>query len=266
MVRFFVSPFDVSSDYIALTAEDNEHIRALRLRPDELFVVCDGNGVDYICCLGERDRSGGGGIGGVGGGGSGGDGSGGVGGGSATAKILRQQQSVGEPSVTCSVYIAFQKGDRLDYAVQKSVELGAKRIVLYESERCVATPHDIIKKIARLQRIALETAKLSGRGIIPEVTSVGKFDMMIDDAASRSALSLFFYECEEDLSVRDILTGCEIESVSIITGPEGGFEPHEAKMARSKGFHVASLGPRILRSETAPVVALAAVMYQSGNF
>jgi len=250
MIRFFTAPHDVTASNIKLSEGDFEHIRVLRLRPDELFTVCDGNGTDYICRLSLNKNE-------------------------AIADIVKKQKSLGEPSVKCRVFIAYSKGDRLDYAVQKSVELGAYEIILFESGRCVAVPRDIPKKTTRLQRIALETAKQSNRGILPKVTSAGKFDMMIEEATRHSELSLMFYECEDDLHIKPVLEQHFYDShgqkeqntkpISVITGPEGGFEPDEVVLAQSKGIRIVSLGPRILRSETAPVVALSAIMFHTGN-
>jgi len=250
MIRFFASPQDVTAASIALSEEDAEHIRSLRLRPSELFTVCDGKGVDYICRLGERSDN-------------------------TIAEIVSRHTSLGEPSIACKVYIAYTKGDRMDYAVQKSVELGASEIVLYESERCVAVPRDLPKKTMRLQRIAMETAKQCNRGAIPKVTSGGGFDSVVNNATTSSALSLLFYEDEQNQSIKQVLEQhfptlrefeqYETTSVSIITGPEGGFEPSEVKLAQSKDINIVSLGSRILRAETAPVVALASIMYHTGN-
>jgi len=249
MIRFFTDPQNVVNNTITLSKDIREHMRSLRLRPDELFTVCDGNGTDYVCRLGKRDDN-------------------------TTAEIIESFQSCGEPSVDCKVFIAYSKGERLDYAVQKSAELGASEIVLYESKRCVAVPNNIPKKIERLQRIALEAAKQSGRGIIPKVSDGGNFSKIMNTATDSSALVLFCYEDEHRLHLKTVLQqhfssgiNCqnnETESV-IITGPEGGFEADEAEIAKSKGFSIISLGSRILRSETAPVVALTAVMYHTGN-
>ena len=250
MVRFFTSPQNIYDDTIRLSAEDAEHIRSLRLRPTEEFIVCDGAGSDYICRLGQ----GGTGLGNS----EHRDGS--------ISEIVDMRPSHGEPTVMCSVYIALAKGDRLEYAVQKSVELGAHDIVLFVSERCVSIPADITKKIPRLRRISLETAKQCGRGIIQEVTALGSFVAAITSAAS-AGLPLFLYECEDRLHLRQALEHCgEVRTVSIVTGPEGGFEPHEADAARSAGLVAVTLGPRILRCETAPAAALAAVMYHTDNF
>ena len=252
MIRFFTSPQNVSSAAIELCAEDAEHIRVLRLRPDEKFIVCDGGGTDYVCRLGS-----------------------GFGAGCMMAEIVSQYQSVGEPSVVCKVFIAFSKGDRLDYAVQKAVELGAYEIVLFESARCVAVPNDIPKKIKRLQRIAIEAAKQSNRGIIPEVSFGGKLSDIVSKAADNSALAMFFYEGEELLHIREILKQAfpssvsqqefNSKAISIITGPEGGFEPNEVTLAQLAGISIVSLGKRILRSETAPIACLTAIMYHTGN-
>ena len=243
MTRFFTKRNDISGRTILLNAEDAAHIRSLRLKPDELFVVCDGEGTDHICRLSETyDKNS-----------------------PPEAEIVETRPSAGEPTVNCTVYIAYSKGERLDYAVQKSVELGAREIILYPSARCVSVPRDVPKKITRFQRIALETAKQSFRGHIPEVSSAGSFKEVID-RASLAGLPIFFYECEYRLHLKQLLEQNDtLSSVSIVTGPEGGFEPHEAEYAKTKGMNAVSLGPRILRCETAPAAALAAIMYHTGN-
>ena len=243
MIRFFAKQENIHNGIIQLSAEDAEHIRILRLHPSELFIVCNGAGADHLCRLMARQ---GGAL-------------------SCCAEIIETRPSPGEPTVSCSVYIAFAKGDRLDYAVQKSVETGAFSIVLFPSERCVSAPGDIAKKITRLNRISLETAKQCGRGIIPKVSAVDSFEAAIEQA-SRAGLPLFFYECEEKSHLKQVLEECSrLSCVSIVTGPEGGFEPHEAEYAKSAGMLTVTLGPRILRCETAPVAALTAVMYHTGN-
>ncbi|MCL2365899.1 MAG: 16S rRNA (uracil(1498)-N(3))-methyltransferase [Oscillospiraceae bacterium] len=252
MIRFFAESSAISGDLIYLTADDFSHIRSLRLRPDERFIVCDGEGTDYICTLSKVEGHA-------------------LSGQESIAKIIKACPSKGEPNVKCSVFIGLAKGDRMDYAVQKSVELGAHEIKLFPSNRCIAIPKDADKKTIRLQKIATETAKQCGRGIIPQVTILDSFDSAIRQA-SQAKLPLFFYECEEKQDLKGAL-GQLLEhsspdtphSISILTGPEGGFEPHEVNLAISKGMLVATLGPRILRCETAPAAALAALMFHTGN-
>jgi len=251
MIRFFVQPNNIKGNSIKLSREDCEHIRSLRLRPDEFFIVCDENGNDYLCKLspssnGQSYNSHG------------------------VAQIIDKRDSQGEPSVKCTVYMAYSKGDRLDYAVQKSVELGAHEIILFESKRCVAVPSNIPKKIERFQRISLETAKQAGRGIVPKVSDGGRFSDIINDTRGTQegqVPCVLFYEDENNLHLKTILEQLppEISTFSIITGPEGGFETSEIECAITRGIPVVSLGTRILRSETAPVVALSAIMYHTGN-
>ena len=263
MVRFFATPQDISEKSILLTAEDSAHIRSLRLRPNEQFVVCNGQGINYVCCLSERQsldktrekRS--------------------------FANIISQEVSISEPSVSCTVFIAYAKGERLDYAVQKSVELGASSIVLFASKRCIAVPNDAHAKTERLQRIAAEAAKQSGRGFIPEVSAVKDFDVVIDvviNTAKNFDLAIMFYEDERELHLMSVLEQGfpltaqkkqpqeSVRTIAIITGPEGGFDHSEIELAKSKDIPIVTLGSRILRSETAPIAALSAIMYHTGNF
>jgi 16S rRNA (uracil1498-N3)-methyltransferase len=240
MVRFFAAASDIGDGIIQLGAETAQHVRSLRLRPSERFTVCDGDGTDYICRLGER-------------------------GGELSAEIIEAFPSRGEPSVECTVYVALAKGDRLEYAVQKSVELGARRIALFPSARVVAGLGDISKKTARLQRIALEAAKQSFRGCVPDVTAAATFAEAVAEAALAD-LPIFFYECEEEQHLKQILESSgAFKSVSIMTGPEGGYTEDEANLAKSAGLSSATLGPRLLRCETAPLAALSAIMFHTGN-
>jgi len=149
--------------------------------------------------------------------------------------------------------------------VQKSVELGARAIVLFQSRRCIASPGNSAKRTERMQRIALEAAKQCGRGRVPSVIMAESYKDAIEQA-SQAELPLFFYESEEELTLREALESrADAASVSIVTGPEGGFEEEEASIARSSGMLTVTLGPRILRCETAPAAALAAIMFHTGN-
>ncbi|MCL2221598.1 MAG: 16S rRNA (uracil(1498)-N(3))-methyltransferase [Oscillospiraceae bacterium] len=259
MIRFFTNPENIDNKRIKLSDEDRYHMRSLRLKPNEEFIVCDGTGTDYVCklCAGAEET---------------------------TAEILRQEQSRGEPSIDCTIYLAYAKGDRLDYAVQKAVELGAKEIVLFKSKRCIATPDNVAKKLKRLHKISHEAAKQCGRGIIPTVKNIEQYSEIIDIAAKESTLSILLYEDESTLHLKQVLeqhfdfhSGADRtrsptsgitnnkQTISIISGPEGGFEIGEAEAARESGIYAVSIGQRILRSETAPIAALSALMYHTNN-
>jgi 16S rRNA (uracil1498-N3)-methyltransferase len=247
LIRFFTTPGNIEEKRIKIGEEDRQHIRSLRIKPSEEFIVCDGAGTDYVCKLCS-------------------------GGGESVAEILRIEKTQGEPTIDCTIYIAFQKGDRLEYAVQKAVELGAKAIVLFRSKRCIAVTDNVTNKLKRLNKIAHEAAKQSGRGIVPVVINGGNYEEIINRAAIESTLFLFLYEDENTLHLKKVLEQYENDtrdenkqSIAIITGPEGGFDAGEAEAARNNGMQVVSIGPRILRSETAPIVALSALMYHTNN-
>jgi 16S rRNA (uracil1498-N3)-methyltransferase len=241
--RFFVAASNIFGGIAYLNAKEIEHIKALRIRHGESFTVCDGDGKDYTCRLTKLSPEG------------------------AEAEIVDISPSKGEPSVFCAVYIAYAKGDKLETVVQKSVELGASELVLFPSARCVSKPEtlSIVHKTGRLQKIAEEAAKQSGRGKIPWVTAVSSFENAVQSAV-KTDVPLFLYESEKQNSLKDILNSAAgLKTVSIMTGPEGGFESEEAAYAIENGMHSVSVGPRILRCETAPIAALTAVMYHTGN-
>jgi len=241
MPRFFMAGTNILGGTAIIRGRDAEHIRVLRLRPGEDVIICDGEGTDYKCRLVQADKE------------------------QAEAEVLEVVRCPAEPSVKVTVLCGLPKGDRVDYIIQKCVEAGAQEIGFFLSERCVARPEQPEKKLERWQRIAEEAAKQSGRGIIPQVFWVGDFAAALD-AAVKKDLGLFLYETGERETLNAVLdANKEIQTAALITGPEGGFAEFEAKLARLVGLHICSMGERILRCETAPVVALTAVMYATGN-
>jgi 16S rRNA (uracil1498-N3)-methyltransferase len=242
MPRFFVPAPSIAGGAVRLTGRDAEHIRVLRIRPDEEFTVCDGAGTDYVCRLARRDGD------------------------ETAAEIIRETPSTGEPDVSVTVFLAFAKGDRLDYAVQKCVELGAAAVTLFPSERAVAKPdaQSLPKKLARWQSVARSAAEQSGRGRVPEIFTSPSFEQAMEDAAKYDA-PLFFYEEARGRGLLAALAGAPPKTVSIVTGAEGGFTPEEASLAAEKGLKTVTLGPRILRCDTAPIAALAGVMLITNN-
>ena len=160
--------------------------------------------------------------------------------------------------------LALPKGDKMEFIVQKAVELGVSRIVPYLSKNCVSRPDKTEKKVERWRKIAAEAAKQCGRGRLPEVAAVVPVAQAIAQAAE-SETALFFYENERRTGLHDALAGGVRDTVSLMVGPEGGFDPAEARAAVDAGLQSVSLGTRILRCETAPIAALAAVLYAGGN-
>ena len=241
MPRFFIAGTNLAGGMAVLRGRDAEHVRVLRLRPGEDVILCDGQGTDYKCRLVYANKE------------------------QVEAEVIEVVPCPAEPSVAVTVLCGLPKGDKTDYIIQKCVEAGASEILFFQSDRCVARPDKPEKKLERWQRIAEEAAKQSGRGIIPRVGWAGDFAGALDVAVKKD-LGLFLYETGEREALNAVLEANKaVQSAALITGPEGGFAEFEAKLARIAGLHICSMGERILRCETAPVVAVTALMYATGN-
>ena len=169
------------------------------------------------------------------------------------------------------IFQALPKGDKLDTVVRKCTELGAYDFTPVLTSRCISRPDEksAKKKCERWQKISAEAAKQCGRGIIPAVNEVITFDAALSEM-SECTLALMCYECEDGYSIgrclsenREKLSGDA--SVAVFIGPEGGISPDEAQSARDKGIICVGLGKRILRTETAPLFAVSAIMLLTGN-
>ncbi len=237
MPRFFVENLDAGA--VTIAGEDAAHIaKTLRLRPGDTIVLSDGQGQDARAVLSAVSPS------------------------RVTAEIAGLFPNATEPRLRATVYAALPKSDNAAVIVQKSVELGAREIVFFTSSRTIRRPDDFSSRLTRLARIAREAAGQSGRGILPAVRGLLPFEDAVREA-SRADIPLFFYEGGGESLRPHPFAGAS--SCSIFTGPEGGFSEEETALARASGMRVASLGPRILRCETAPVAALTAAMLLSGG-
>ena len=243
MARFFVEPAELTADQIILTGENAQHAKVLRLKAGEQVLVCDGQGMECVCRVADVTPQ------------------------EVTVEVLETRPSVTEARVKASVYMAFPKADKLEHVIQKATELGAYEIVAFPSGRCISKPDDksLKKKLERWQKIAASAAEQSGRGRIPEVVVLGSFQEALKRAAQADK-ALMFYENEQATTLKMALEAGTYETVSLLTGPEGGLEEKEVEQARAAGLQVCTLGSRILRCETAPLCALSAVMYASGEF
>lgn len=242
MPRFFVESLTPDMTQVQLEGEAAAHAKVLRLRIGEQVTLCDGRGNDYEAMVEA------------------------INGQTVDLSIQSAAPSVSEPSVACTVYMGFSKGDKLEHVIQKATELGAAAIVAFPSSRCVAKydKKALEKKLPRWQKIAASAAEQSGRGRIPEVRAAGSYAEALTEAAQADA-ALFFYENEHAHTLSQALA-CKYQTASLMTGPEGGFSPEEAQAAEDAGLQVCTLGRRILRCETAPLCALSAVMYASGEY
>ena len=243
MTRFFVTPEELQQNALTLVDENAQHAWVLRLNEGEEVMACDGEGRECLCSIAEVSN------------------------GQLQLDVLERRESVSEASVRVSVYLAFPKADRLEHVIQKATELGAYEIVAFPSARCVSKPDEksLKKKLERWQKIAASAAEQSGRGRIPQVRTLPSFAEALKQAALADK-ALMFYENEQAVTLKMALTSSTYQTVSLLTGPEGGLEPKEVELDKDTGMHICTLGSRILRCETAPLCALSAVMYATGEF
>lgn len=240
MPRFFVDA--VMEHTVTLTGENAAHAKVLRLKVGEEVTACDGNGMDYICTVAEITSD------------------------TVSLDIHSKEPSRTEPGVFASVYMAYSKGDKLEHVIQKATELGASEIVAFPCSRCVAKFDEkgLQKKLPRWQKIAASAAEQSGRGRIPQVLALNSYKEALNHAVQADQ-AIFFYENEENYTLSAALAS-PYKTISLMSGPEGGFSPEEAQMAKEHGLSICTLGTRILRCETAPLCALSAVMFAAGEY
>lgn len=240
MPRFFVE--SLAGDPIVIEGGDARHIAlSLRMKQGEELILCDGKGTEAVCTVASLCPE------------------------SVVLDVKERRASETEPKTRVTLYQALPKADKMEYIVQKAVELGVYRIVPVLTSRCISRPDEktAAKKRERLCKIAAEAAKQSGRGIIPEVDGVLTFKNAVKEM-STAGLPIFFFE-HASLPLRKYMEKYTGGDIAVMVGAEGGFSDEEAAFAEENGLLSASLGPRILRCETAPVAALAAIMYAAGE-
>ncbi len=223
---------------------DAHHIsRVMRMRPGDTVEVVSTGSVLHKCTLTDVQKE------------------------SITLTVTSVCTEKNEPTIKVTLYAGLSKGDRFDYLIQKAVECGANHIVPFVSSRCIARPEkaDFEKKRLRFEKIALEASRQAKRSKAVTVGDIVQFNEALLQASSAD-ISLFLYEAESNTSLSSAISHERAYNFAIVSGPEGGFSESEAQMARQAGLSSVSIGRRILRCETAPIAALCAIMFQTGNF
>lgn len=183
-------------------------------------------------------------------------------------EILEKSISKTEADIEIVLFQGLPKGSKMDLIIQKNVEIGINRIIPFLSKRTVVKVKDKkseAKKIERWQKIANEAAKQCKRGILPEIENVVEI-CALKDRLKEFDKVILPYEEEKGNGMRSALSNkVDIKKIGIIIGPEGGFSEEEIYMLAELGAFPVSLGPRILRTETAGLVASSIVMYELGD-
>lgn len=231
---------------VVLDGQEAHHLqRVLRMRPGEELVLLDGSGAEFP---------------------------GRIKGFSGSQVIVELETAVAggaEPSLTVSLAQGIPKGDKMELIIQKATELGLSRLVPLMTARTVVRlrPERSSNRIPRWQRVAAESAKQCRRSRPPRIDPVCTLKEALEQVP-RDALALMPWEGEGGVWLKDQLRGENLRKrpeIWIFVGPEGGWEPAEVELAQSAGVIPVTLGPRILRTETAALAMLSILMYEGGD-
>ena len=240
MPRFYLS--EVLSAGRAVSLPDNvvRHLHVLRLKPDEEIGLFNGDGKAYPARLGVLEKR------------------------RATAEILREEEADNESPLNITLVQAVSSGERMDFTLQKSVELGVGEIRPVLSERCVVRldGERAAKRVARWQEIVVSACEQSGRNTVPQVLPLVSYQEALRQMPSEKTKLL--------MSVRNAQKLNRItpssDGLIFMVGPEGGWTEIEEQQAFGAGFQAVTLGPRVLRTETASLAAIAAMQTLWGDF
>jgi len=246
MHRFFISPQNIKGNSVSIDPEEARHIeKVLRLTTGDIVVCFDGSGREYRVRLEGRED------------------------GILIGQIIHTGLRESEPTLKLYLAQGIAKGEKMDTIIQKSVEIGVSAIYPVSSERSVVrlTEDKAEKKVQRWQSIAREACKQCRRNLIPPVTPVMDFATLLQEIGEKPAIML--YENEDQTSLKSLLKN-QLREISgqelfLLIGPEGGFSLQEVEAAGRQGIYTASLGSRILRTETAGLVAASIVLYEYGD-
>lgn len=237
MPRFYVEPSQISDNEIRISGSDVNHIRnVLRMKQGDKIIICNGHGKDYYCIMNRVSEH------------------------EILAGIESVQETGTELSTRITLYQGLPKQEKMEWIIQKAVELGVAEIVPVMTRRVIVKLDDKKKegkKLERWQAIAENASKQSGRGMIPKVRPVMSFQEAVREAG-KLELNLIPYENAKGMDyTREIMHGLkEYKTIGLFIGPEGGFEESEIEHAMVNKILPITLGRRILRTETAGLAAL----------
>lgn len=241
MRRFFINPLNITGEKVLITGGEAKHLsKVLRLKDGEKVIALDGLGNSYLVELVTVNEE-------------------------AVKGVIKEEISISsETLLEVTLVQSILKGEKMEWVIQKATELGVSRIIPLESERTVvrlnqAKAEDRRK---RWEKIAQEAVKQCGRILTPEIAPVQSWEEALSQFGPND-LVLLPWEGEHNQSLKDILRERpNPERVAFFIGPEGGFSPKEAGRAIESGARSVSLGPRILRAETAALTVLSIILYE----
>jgi 16S rRNA (uracil1498-N3)-methyltransferase len=244
MRRFFVRPEDVSEPELRLRGDEAAHLlHALRLRPGTSIVTFDGLGREYVATIERLDED------------------------EVICHITCERGSPHAQGISIALGQGLPKGDKFEWIIQKTTELGVTELVPLLTERAVprlSGPRVSAKRV-RWDRLAREACKQCGRSVVPRLYSPMSLDTFCM-TFRQADLRLLLWEEERGRRLRTVLGAApQVASAAIIIGPEGGLTPTEVVRGESYGFLTVGLGERILRTETASMAVVALLQHRFGD-
>lgn len=241
--RFYLSPAQsiASGLTLALPAAAAQHaVRALRLSAGDALVLFDGEGGEYAATLAEVGKR------------------------DVFVHVLEHRAIEREAALPIRLVQCLQGGDKMDFTIQKAVELGVAEIVPVISQRSVVRldAERAAKRVAHWRQVVVAASEQCGRNRLARVHDIVAFDRWIATPAADSALRILL----SPLAAASIATVAKPAAVELLVGPEGGLAPREVEAAAQANFCKIRLGPRVLRTETAGLAALSAIHAQWGDF
>jgi len=243
--RFFVEPNQISDKFITITGSDVQHIlKVLRLGEGAILNVADGTGMEYKGSIVDKGKD------------------------FVRLSVIGMYYNSTESPVEVTLFQGLPKGDKMELIIQKCTELGVKKIVPVSCQRSIVQlrPDKAEQKRTRWQKISEEAAKQSRRSLIPEITQVQTLEEALKNI-KQDEVFLIPWEEEKANNLRDVIQPLKgrCRKVSILIGPEGGLTCEEVALAKDAGGSTVTLGPRILRTETAGLTVVAIVLYELGD-
>jgi 16S rRNA (uracil1498-N3)-methyltransferase len=236
---FFISPAQVFGSTIMIAGEDVRHIAiVMRMKAGDKLLLRDGKGTEYTVKIADIGRS------------------------DIKTEILAQSEKE-LPSLHITLGQGLPKSDKMDFIVQKATELGVSSIVPIVTSRTIVKIKNEENRIARWQKIAREAAMQSNRIDIPHIEGITMFSDFIGTLGAGPCQLLLLPWEEGTEPIKNIFRQkAKTQGIAVLIGPEGGYSSAEAMTARDKGFHLVSLGPNILRTETAAMAVLSMIRYE----
>lgn len=244
MPRFFVEANNIKENIILIQGEDAKHISTvLRMKKNEKLVVCNGQNIDYDCIIKHMCKE------------------------TVEVEIVEKKFNVAESKIKIKLFQALPKSDKMEFIIQKCVEIGVDEIVPIMTDNTIIKIEDSKKgekKLERWNKISESAAKQSMRGKIPKISEILSYIQALE-ISKQLDKTIIPYENEKINTLRSSIKTFNGKSIGVFIGPEGGFTDKEIFLSQKYDIQSVTLGNRILRTETAGLVTIANIIYELGD-